>query len=178
MTKTPEQLAEEYATPRFETYDETKGYQKAQRNAFLAGYQAAKEHAHAALEEAEARIQELRGQLMEESGGRLRLFKDEADAKAAYQEAWEDADTCEHILDLSKMVDVNGWISVKDRLPEMGAARVSEDALIINKYGEMKVSCFVTWGKEVSVDWGEAGTRPLSDFTHWMPLPAPPKEEK
>jgi len=39
--KTPEELAEEYATPRFETYDETKGYQKAQRNAFLAGYQAA-----------------------------------------------------------------------------------------------------------------------------------------
>jgi hypothetical protein len=26
-------------------------------------------------------------------------------------------DTCEHILDMGKMVDVNGWISVKDRLP-------------------------------------------------------------
>lgn len=38
--KTPEQLAEEYATPRFETYDPTKGYQKAQRNAFMAGYAA------------------------------------------------------------------------------------------------------------------------------------------
>jgi hypothetical protein len=69
------------------------------------------------------------------------------------------------------------WISVKDRLPEIGAARVSEDVLIINKYGEMKVSCFVTWGKEVSVEWGEAGDLLLEDFTHWMLLPAAPKEE-
>ena len=38
--KTPEQLAEEYATPKFETYDPMKGYQKAERNAFLAGYAA------------------------------------------------------------------------------------------------------------------------------------------
>jgi hypothetical protein len=37
---------------------------------------------------------------------------------AGYKAAQEEADTCEHILDMSKMVDVNGWISVKDRLPE------------------------------------------------------------
>jgi hypothetical protein len=53
MTKTPEQLAEEYATPRFETYDETKGYQKAQRNAFLAGYQAGERAQEAKIKELE-----------------------------------------------------------------------------------------------------------------------------
>ncbi len=66
---------------------------------FLAGYKAAQEHAHAALEEAEARIQELRDRLMEESGGRLKLFKDDADAKAAYQEALEDPDSCKRVPD-------------------------------------------------------------------------------
>jgi len=67
-------------------------------NGFLAGYKAAQEHAHAALEEAEARMQELRDQL--------------ADADKVMP------DTCEHILDMGKMVDVNGWISVHARLPD------------------------------------------------------------
>jgi hypothetical protein len=186
--KTPEQLAEEYATPRFETYDETKGYQKAQRNAFLAGYQAAKEHAHAALEEAEARIQELRDQLMEESGGRLRLFKDEADAKAAYQEAWEDADTCEHILDMEKMVDVsssatlNNWISVKDRLPEIPENDYSNRVLLLRADGFIIIAriekCvrFVRPLQQALIVETDNGD-PIEEFTHWMPLPEPPKEE-
>lgn len=90
MSKTPEEMAQKYANKNCggECQDDEPGVIKA----FLAGYKAAQEHSHAALEEAEARIQELRDQLMEESGGRLRLFKDDADAKAAYQEALEEVD--------------------------------------------------------------------------------------
>jgi hypothetical protein len=57
-------------------------------NRFIDGYLAAQEHAHAALEEAEAKIQELQDQL--------------ADVSKVMP------DTCEHILDMEKMEDVNG----------------------------------------------------------------------
>jgi|688.fasta_scaffold302937_1 hypothetical protein len=92
--KTPEEMAMEYIkdveTARNPSVTAT-AFPQMQR-CFLAGYKAAQEHAHAALEEAEARIQELRDQLMEESGGRLRLFKDDADAKAALLEALQEAE--------------------------------------------------------------------------------------
>ena len=55
--KTAEQLAEEYATPCFETYDPTKGYQKAQRNAFLAGYNARKRQEEEEHKQAEAKME-------------------------------------------------------------------------------------------------------------------------
>jgi hypothetical protein len=91
----------------------------------------------------------------------------------------EDPDSCEHILDMEKMVDVNPsseWISVKDRLPEINN-RMSEDVLILDEYGQMSVKPFEIVNNKIVVDWGEAGTRPLSNFTHWMPLPAAPKDE-
>lgn len=74
--KTPEQMADEYGASPHE------------KDAFLAGYKAAQEHAHAALEEAEAKMQELQDQLA-------------------------DADKVMNSLNNS-----DGWISVKDRLPD------------------------------------------------------------
>ncbi len=68
------------------------------------------------------------------------------------------------------------WISVKDRLPEINN-RMSEDVLMLDEYGKMSVKSFEIVNNEIVVDWGEAGTRPLSDFTHWMPLPKPPEDE-
>ena len=67
------------------------------------------------------------------------------------------------------------WISVKDRLPEINNRR-SEDVLMLDEYGKMSVKSFKIVNNEIVVDWGEAGTRPLSDFTHWMPLPKPPEK--
>jgi hypothetical protein len=68
------------------------------------------------------------------------------------------------------------WISVKDRLPEINN-RMSEDVLMLDEYGQMSVKSFEIVNNEIVVDWGEAGTRPLSDFTHWMPLAQPPEEK-
>ena len=67
------------------------------------------------------------------------------------------------------------WISVKDRLPEINNRR-SEDVLMLDEYGKMSVKSFKIVNNEIVVDWGEAGARPLSDFTHWMPLPKPPEK--
>ena len=139
MIKTPEELAEEYASDEYE-YDAAK-------EAFLAGYKAAQEHAHAALEEAEAKMQELQDQL--------------ADADKVMP------DSCKHILDMSKMVDVNGWISVNDRLPECG-----DNYIILKDDGVSPYTFAIAWFDR-TWDFPNA-----SEITHWMPLPQPPKEEK
>jgi hypothetical protein len=49
-------------------------------------------------------------------------------------------DTCEHILDMEKMVDVNGWISVHNRLPDHEREVFITDGLTVSaaryyKYG-------------------------------------------
>jgi fructose-specific component phosphotransferase system IIB-like protein len=55
--KTPEELAEEFAAINGR-YDPLNANCRWGKNAFIGGYKAAQEHAHAALEEAEARHQE------------------------------------------------------------------------------------------------------------------------
>lgn len=71
------------------------------------------------------------------------------------------------------------WISVKERLPEIVEPRsISDDVLWITRYGEMEVSCLERVRSGLRVDWGDAGLLKLDQFTHWMPLPEPPKEEK
>lgn len=86
---------------------------------------------------------------------------------AGYQAAVnspEKPDSCEHILDMEKMVDVNpssGWISVKDRLPEDGV-----EVLVVSD-GETGAS----WHEAGEFGWAIGGT-----VTHWAPLPKPPEE--
>jgi len=70
MSKTPEQLAEIcverlYDAPHQLAGDPEYCIKRRMNSCYLAGYKAAQEHAHAALEEAEARIQELQDQLAE-----------------------------------------------------------------------------------------------------------------
>ena len=65
-------------------------------------------------------------------------------------------------------LEAAGWISVKDRLPEVGV-----DVLTASKAGYESfymVDCIVNgdW-------WLQAGEEVLP-VTHWMPLPEPPKE--
>jgi|688.fasta_scaffold60282_12 hypothetical protein len=180
MAKTIEELAEEYTKDWWGNLPEAEGMRKSARENFLAGYQAAQEHAHAALEEAEVRIQELRDQLMEESGGRLKLFKDDADAKAAYQEALEEVD-----LDKAYHQGLKDgapqWISVKDRLPEIETNRDdyqrSKAVLWIDHEKNMVVASYVTIRERTRVMTGFSEP-PISNFTHWQELPEPPKEEE
>ena len=91
--KTPEQLAEEYV----EDHDECEFA----REAYLAGYKAAQEHAHAALEEAEVRVQELADQLADTS---------------KVMNSPETPDSCDYILDMDKMTDRVGLEPTTKRL--------------------------------------------------------------
>jgi hypothetical protein len=76
---------------------------------------------------------------------------------------------------MGKMVDVNGWISVKDRLPEYNV-----DVLFLQKDDCL---CFVGWRAKED-QWVCSQENGMHDnfitrgFSHWMPLPEPPKEEK
>jgi len=154
MSKTPEDLAKEYA---LKTH--LGGWEvAASEDGFLAGYHAAKEHAHAALEEAEAEIDRLQTKLSE--AGIL---------------------TTEHLIDASKMVSnsatLNNWISTKDRLP-----KIEEYVLITHRtsqdYENLKVmQAFRINDCEYVIDIYSDGTCVLADYVdYWMLLPQPPKE--
>ena len=59
------------------------------------------------------------------------------------------------------------WISVEERLPE-----INEEVLVV------AVNDFDADEKWVSINWLDKDNQwPYAIVTHWMPLPAPPKEE-
>lgn len=65
----------------------------------------------------------------------------------------------------------SGWISVKDKLPEVGDW--DKNVLTINDVGQFRVAYYDghCWRNSIGeiVDW-------LAPITHWMPLPCPPQE--
>jgi hypothetical protein len=162
--KTPEELAEEYANSI--TRESARFIRQDVSFAFFSGYQAAQEHAHAALEEAEAEIDRLQTKLSDT--GIL---------------------ATDHIVDVSKMVDVsssetlNNWISVKDRLPEIPENDYSNRVLLLRTDGFIVIAriekCvrFVRPLQQALIVETDNGD-PIEEFTHWMPLPEPPKESK
>jgi hypothetical protein len=140
--KTPEELADEYNKQLEQVpimyYLPTEPCRKA----FLAGYQAAKEHAHAALEEAEAVLNRLQTKLSDT--GIL---------------------TTEHLLGTDNSPEKpDGWISVKDRLPEGG-----ESYLVLKDDGTSPYQLAIVWFDR-TWDFPNA-----DEITHWMRLPAPPE---
>jgi hypothetical protein len=152
--KTPEEMAEEYAL--FGKSDLPNSVWKSQKIAaqkfdFLAGYKAAQEHAHAALEEAEAEMAKMKDQL--------------ADVSKVMP------DSCDHILDMEKMVDVNGWISVHARLPD----NEQENVLVLisgDGWHDHDVAYYY------SAKWYDKYDDIVEGVTHWQELPELPKEEE
>jgi len=70
---------------------------------------------------------------------------------------------------------MSGWISVKDRLPE-----IWDDYLAFGYGPTIPASCFVAVYDPKSNKWYDMHTDwDWSDvITHWMPLPEPPKDAK
>ena len=69
-------------------------------------------------------------------------------------------------------IEVDNWISVKDRLPPYG-----ERVLVVNEaykaeWGYIRYNCGVT-ARDPHLDFTFWGHK----VTHWQPLPEPPKEE-
>lgn len=75
-------------------------------------------------------------------------------------------------MDVCGIIDdaptVNGWISVKEKLPED-----STDCLVYN--GSQVQFCSYYCGTWNTPDCYESET--IDGVTHWMPLPAPPEGE-
>jgi hypothetical protein len=139
--KTPEELAEKWYWKILKN-----GRDPLAEEGYLAGYKAAQEHAHAALEEAEARMQELQDQLADVS------------------------------------IVMPQWISVKDRLPELG-----QDVLVIKDglYGlacrrkvERKPLPPPQFNNIEIWEWDYGFEAREGRVTHWQELPEPPKEEE
>ena len=61
-------------------------------------------------------------------------------------------------------VTVQEWISVNDRLPEPTYC-----VLVVGAYSEMAIDALGTDGEWMGM---------VEDITHWMHLPAPPKEKE
>lgn len=66
---------------------------------------------------------------------------------------------------------VQEWISVKDRLPELGERVICTDGDAVFEQYRVENSC--VYGM-----WDRCGLKsPMQEVTHWMPLPEPPKGE-
>jgi hypothetical protein len=79
---------------------------------------------------------------------------------------------------ISNGVTVQEWISVKDRLPNP-----DEAVLVLAEYLYIKTNYYEVWslfkcqsGEIIWVDKSGEGHN-LTEVTHWMPLPEPPKGE-
>ena len=96
----------------------------------------------------------------------------------------------DHFRDVTKKVEPQ-WISVKDRLPEMGEHYQSEDVLVCIDYrpddpdttedtyvsiDHVDFNCFGQGEFSCERDDPRDGEPSPYFVTHWMPLPEPPEE--
>ena len=82
---------------------------------------------------------------------------------------------------LAATLPVDGWVSVKERLPEKVAATYgdlrdkSRYVLAVDAKGRMSIGYALRYASG-DVHWIFA--KQIGEVTHWMPLPAEPKETK
>ena len=176
--KIPEQLAEEYA--EFETQGVPDSIRKQllmtkDKMAFLAGYKAAKD---TFLAQFKSLLSSYAETSFNPNHTAWQIFDTLKGTQAAVNSP-EKQDSCEHILDMKKMVDVNsssnsnGWISVKERLPEVNTwcLWLYPTGPEVNQY-EGKLDDGTMLFHRNWYDFED------TDITHWMPMPEPPKEEE
>ena len=65
------------------------------------------------------------------------------------------------------------WISITEKLPE-----VYKDAIFVTTNGEILIACYFKDEYGYGYIESELNSYCISDVTHWMPLPQPPKESK
>jgi hypothetical protein len=157
--KTPEEMAEEYA--ELMSFD-VRGHQRG----FVAGYKAAKDQLAEMRNHLEKAFQA--GHLFMATG----VDFDEWYARVFLAK--------QQLADVDKVTNSsnnsNSWISVKERLPEIG-----EYVLITHRTSEDYASLKVMEATRISDGeyeiWGDHGI--LADYVdYWMPMPKAPKEEK
>ena len=75
----------------------------------------------------------------------------------------------QHLVDNG--VTVQGWVSVKDRLPEPW-----EQVLIYSRHDFCELALYIGVPGKWRVTWNHE-MLDADSVTHWMPLPLPPKGE-
>ena len=155
MTKTPEQMAEEFFEnwqPEKPKYIRPKARQYALEKVtecFLAGYQAAKELYAAKLKEAN-------------------------DTVAGMADECEGLKTIIYDHDETNLLTPAQWISVKERLPvfrqynQNDESGYTEDVLMCFVWGRIRINNFEKVYGVVTTGCGNN----LNEVTHWMPLPS------
>jgi len=155
MTKTPEELAFDYALNILETRILDSIEREEARLGFLAGYQAAKDEYKVAIDA----YNDVAKQMLKEA---VRIM-------TPTHEIAKDVLGASNILEKP-----DGWISVKDRMPppEVTVLWWNETA------DEAGVSSYkyMSHCNDTMIEWGDAGYLSIKNFTHWMPLPKPPEE--
>lgn len=82
---------------------------------------------------------------------------------------------CQEAADAIEELSKPGWISVKDRLPKLGEIALTVDVQDEPDYCVMRLQ-LADPGVFVWEDEAESWY-PVDEFSHWMPLPEPPKEK-
>ncbi len=155
-TKTPEEMAEEHANKEMPDRPKENIWKAVCKFDFLAGYQAAKDEYKVAIDT----YNDVAKQMLHEAV-RIMTPTDEI---------------AEDVLGACNVPEKpDGWISVKDRLPEIG-----EYVLVTHRTSEDYTNLGVMEATRVNDDeyetWGDFGL--LADYVdYWMPLPPPPKEK-
>jgi len=214
--KTPEEMAEKW----LKTFPEGGDCCEI---AFLAGYKAAQEHAHAALEEAEARheayvlaaeenFKRLEAKLNQVVDGNKMMNEFDAmlEEKELVNIKLRDAFyrslnflICNESVPVFRLNDIlfyvghledvlmarnssekpegsnssknsNGWISVRERLPEIGEWVLINGPEVCQRIEPPSAS----WKAEYAWNTDHESFYYPEDITHWMPLPDMPKEEE
>ena len=76
----------------------------------------------------------------------------------------------------AKDMDVpSKWISVEDRLPKLEKHKISK---VVLAWSQEHGRCFTFRYDNGNGERWFSGEVEQPDFTHWMPLPEPPKEEQ
>ena len=91
--------------------------------------------------------------------------------KCIHKEVCKTAESCDGYVSGCKHFNP-GWISVKDRLPELHTK-----VLCCGKKGGRFIAELSTWGKEEHLCWDKRNGQGCPTVTHWMPQPEPPKGE-
>jgi hypothetical protein len=148
--KTPEELAEEYAKYHYDVHND----RVLAKMDFLAGYQAAKDEYKVAIDA----YNDVAKQMLHEA---VRIMT-------------PTHEIAEDVLGACNVPEKpDGWISVKDRLPEF-----CEDVLVRGECGIIDQGHRIKYHNRDTWIW-KAGNYSgcAEEVTHWMPLPAAPKEE-
>ena len=181
MSKTPEEMAEEYADDWHKDCDYPEPLlvtaRKATKTIFLAGYQAAKDEEVTKDQKIAALWTESIKNMLS-SVHEVVLFPSESTrARDAEVVAKMDAaikKAKDQQADADKVMPQ--WISVKDRLPPP-----ETEVLWWNKTAHQAgVSSweYMSHCEDTMIYWGDAGNVSIKNFTQWMPLPKTPKDAK